>query len=55
MKADEINLKVSDGILRFSDERKDERQGKKNGFMFSERHYGHFDRAIKLPDDVDPE
>jgi HSP20 family protein len=53
MKADDIDLKVSDGILRLSGERKDTREGEENGFMFSERHYGHFDRAIKLPDGVD--
>ncbi len=55
MKADDIDLKVSDGILRLSGERKDEREGTENGFMFSERHCGHFDRAIKLPDGVDAE
>jgi HSP20 family protein len=54
MKADEIDLKVTDGILRLSGERKDAREGEENGFMFSERHYGHFDRAIKLPDGIDP-
>jgi HSP20 family protein len=53
MKAEDIDLKVTEGVLRLSGERKDEREGKENGFLFSERHYGHFERAIQLPAGVD--
>ena len=55
LKTDDIELKVSNGVLRLSGERKDSREGKENGFLFSERHYGRFDRAIKLPKGVDPD
>jgi HSP20 family protein len=53
MKADDIELKVAEGVLRLSGERKDEREEKGNGFMFSERTYGHFERSIQLPSGVD--
>jgi HSP20 family protein len=53
LKADQIEIKVAEGVLRLSGERKEERQGKEDGFLFSERHYGHFERAIQLPAGVD--
>ncbi len=53
MKAEDIELKVTEGVLRLSGERKEEKEGKENGFLFSERHYGHFERAIQLPAGVD--
>lgn len=53
MKAEDIEIKVSDGMLRLSGERKEERESKEDGYLFSERHYGRFDRAIQLPQGVD--
>lgn len=53
MKAEDIELKVTEGILRLSGERKDEREEKGNGFLFSERTYGRFERALRLPAGVD--
>jgi HSP20 family protein len=53
MKAEDIELKVTEGVLRLSGDRKEEKEGKENGFLFSERHYGHFERAIQLPAGVD--
>jgi HSP20 family protein len=53
MKADEIQVKVSEGMLRLSGERKEQHERKEEGFLFSERRYGHFERAIQLPTGVD--
>lgn len=53
MKAEEIDIKVADGVLRLSGERREEKEGKEGGFMFSERSYGRFDRAIQLPGGID--
>jgi HSP20 family protein len=53
MKAEDIDLKITEGVLRLSGDRKEEKEGKENGFLFSERHYGHFERAIQLPAGVD--
>jgi HSP20 family protein len=53
MKAEEIQVKVAEGVLRLSGERKEEREEKDKGFLFSERRYGHFERSIQLPAGVD--
>jgi HSP20 family protein len=53
MKAEDIELKVTEGVLRLSGNRKEEKEGNENGFLFSERHYGHFERAIQLPTGID--
>lgn len=53
MKAEDVELKVSDGILRLSGERREDRDEKKEGFLFSERRYGCFERAIELPQGID--
>lgn len=53
LKAEDIEIKIAEGVLRISGERKEEREGKENGFLFSERHYGHFERSIQLPAGVD--
>jgi HSP20 family protein len=53
MKPDEIELKVSDGILRLSGEKKVEHEESKEGYLFSERRYGHFERAVELPKGID--
>lgn len=53
MKADEIDIRVSDGILRVKGEHKEEKEEKDKGYLFSERHYGSFERAIELPKSID--
>jgi HSP20 family protein len=53
MKAEEIQVKVVEGVLRLSGERKEEREEKDKGFLFSERRYGHFERSMQLPAGVD--
>ncbi|HEY6916778.1 MAG TPA: Hsp20/alpha crystallin family protein [Allosphingosinicella sp.] len=51
MKEEDIDLRIEDGMLMLSGERKDERQDKERGY--SERYYGHFERQIALPRGVD--
>jgi HSP20 family protein len=53
MKAENVELKVSDGILRLSGEKREEHEEKEEGFLFSERRYGRFERAIELPQGID--
>lgn len=53
MTPDEIEIKVTDNILRLSGEKKEEHEESKEGYLFSERRYGHFERAIELPRGID--
>ena len=55
MKAEDVELKVSDGILRLTGEKREEHEEKEEGFLFSERRYGRFERAIELPQGIDLE
>ena len=48
MKPEDIDLKVTDGILRLSGEKEEEHEESKEGYLFSERRYGHFERAVEL-------
>ncbi len=53
MKAEDVEIKVSDGILRLSGEKREEHEEKKEGYLFSERRYGKFERAVELPQGID--
>ena len=53
MKAEQIEVKISNGILRLSGERKEEHEETKEGVLFSERHYGRFERSLQLPPGID--
>ncbi|WP_108811693.1 Hsp20 family protein [Sphingorhabdus sp. Alg231-15] len=53
MSSEDIEVKLSDGILRLSGEKSEGHEEEGESFMFSERHYGMFERAIKLPDGID--
>lgn len=53
MKPEEIELRVTDNILRLSGEKKEEHEESKEGYLFSERRYGHFERAVELPRGID--
>jgi len=53
MKPEEIEIKVTDNILRLTGEKKEEHQESKEGYLFSERRYGHFERALELPRGID--
>lgn len=53
MKVEDVDLKVSGNTLRLSGEKREEHEGKGKGFLFSERLYGRFERAINLPQGID--
>lgn len=55
MKVEDIEIRVADGILRVRGERKEEHEAKEEGYVFSERSYGSFERAIELPKSVNPD
>src|SRR5262249_25970883 len=50
---DEVHVDVRDNILMIEGERKQEKKDEKGGW--SERSYGHFSRAIALPEGVSAE
>jgi HSP20 family protein len=49
----DIELKVADGILTITGEKKEEKEEKKKDYFLSERRYGSFQRSFRLPDAVD--
>lgn len=49
MTADDVEIDVSDGVLTISGEKKEQRDEKDKGFMFTERSYGRFERRVQLP------
>ena len=55
MSSDDIEIKLSDGMLRISGEKYESQEEEGESFMFSERQYGSFERAIKLPGGIDHE
>lgn len=55
MNSDDIEIKLSDGMLRISGEKSESHGEEGESFMFSERHYGRFERAIKLPNGINHE
>ncbi|NUP06972.1 MAG: Hsp20/alpha crystallin family protein [Polyangiaceae bacterium] len=46
---DQIDVKVEEGVLSISGERRDDRSEQKEGYWHSERSYGRFQRSIALP------
>lgn len=51
--ANDLDVKVSDGTLILSGERRESVDDKSNGISFSERRYGRFERSIELPTGID--
>jgi len=52
---DEITVEVHDGRLTVTGEKRDSREEKGKDYYFSERVYGSFRRAFRLPIDADEE
>lgn len=48
-----IEVKLSEGALTISGEKKEEREEKEKGYYLSERRYGAFRRAFRVPEGVD--
>lgn len=49
----DVSVSLQDHLLTMSGEKKCEREEEKKGYLMSERRYGSFRRAIRVPDDVD--
>ena len=48
-----VDVKFSDGVLSIKGEKKEETEEKKKDQYLSERRYGSFQRAFRLPDGID--
>jgi HSP20 family protein len=53
LKPEEMKVEVTDDAIVIEGERRHETEGKEGGRWHSERRYGHFYRAIPLPDGAD--
>ena len=49
----DIDLTLSDGMLTIKGEKKSEKETKERDYYLSERRYGSFSRAMRVPDSVD--
>ena len=52
MKKDDVAVDYANGVLTISGERTDEREDKRKGYYLSERSYGSFQRAFRVPEGV---
>jgi len=55
IRKEDLDVQVHDGILTIEGERREETEEEEAGYRRSERRYGHFYRAIQLPEDIDVE
>jgi len=55
LRPEDVHLEVTDDALIVSGERQRSHESEEGGIHRSERHYGHFYRAVPLPEGVDPE
>lgn len=53
LSADDIEIDVTDGVLTISGDKREQREEKDKGFMFTERSYGRFERHVQLPAGAD--
>jgi HSP20 family protein len=51
----DIDVRVSDGMLTISAEKKAAREAKDDGYILRERSFGRVERTLSLPEDVDPD
>lgn len=55
MSKEDIAIEVKNGVLTISGEKKHERKEEKEGYFYSERAYGRFERSFNLGDNVSEE
>ncbi|MFG1431449.1 Hsp20/alpha crystallin family protein [Xanthobacter sp. V2C-8] len=55
MEEKDIEVKLANGTLTIRGEKKEEREEQEKDYYLSERRYGAFSRAFKVPEGVDPE
>lgn len=53
MGEDDVEIEIKDSVLTISGERRSEHEQKSEGYHRVERAYGHFSRALSLPEGVD--
>ena len=49
----DVDVRVSDGVLVISGEKKTDREVDKNGYLLRERSFGRVERALPLPEGID--
>lgn len=55
LKKDDVSVDLEEGVLTIRGERREEAEEDREGYYWSERSYGSFERVIPLPDGVDEE
>jgi HSP20 family protein len=55
MVEDGVTVKITDGLLTISGEKKETDERKDDGYIVRERRYGSFERRVAIPADVDPD
>lgn len=53
MSADDIEIKLSDGMITLRGEKTEEKKEEKEDYLLSERRYGRFQRSFPLPSGID--
>ena len=53
MAESDIDVRVSDGMLTISGEKKIDRETEENGYVLRERSFGHVERTVPLPEGID--
>ncbi|MFM1815590.1 MAG: hypothetical protein RLZ98_2285 [Pseudomonadota bacterium] len=49
----DVDVTLRDGVLRIRGEKKSEREEKKDDYHLTERSYGRYERAFRLPEGID--
>lgn len=55
MEKENLDVKISEGVLTIRGERKEEEETREKGNYYSERYYGAFTRSIDIPRDLETE
>lgn len=55
MKEDDVEVVLRDDMLTIKGEKKSERKEDKENYHLTERHYGAFERAFRLPGEAEPD
>lgn len=53
LKEEDVDISLADGVLTMKGEKKEETEQREKGYYLSERRYGSFQRAFRLPDSID--
>jgi HSP20 family protein len=55
LKTEDIDVSVADNTLTITGERKEDKEVKREDYLYREHHYGSFHRTLPLPEGVDPD